>query len=189
MRERKKWKIRHVTRVHRSLLNFLWKKQEVGEWPSDLVLGIAPPSPNGFDITPDQLANELSIKVQASRKHAEYNVVVHHADIFWDILEWNDVCTRKKGSCFICDLCLQQGEKEYFSNRNEMYDSHLWKPLFDWITDNYQQDKYVCLFQYSSGTWGRVITENRLIKNRLKEHYVRSFPVRKFAGSRIFDEN
>ena len=100
------------------------------------------------------------------------DIYVSHQGECWDILIDLGAVERKSSAGYYCELC-EPDQRELFDTREELWESHCFEPLLEWVNKNLGESRWVSLFATKGTTWAE-IKEKEDIKSK---YFVHAFPV------------
>lgn len=102
------------------------------------------------------------------------DIYVSHKGECWDILIDLGAVERKSSAGYYCELC-EPDKREFFATREELWESHCFESLLEWVNKNLGESRWVYLFATKGATWAE-IKEKDYIKVNSK-YIVHTFPV------------
>ncbi|HCE68390.1 MAG: hypothetical protein A2X82_20165 [Geobacteraceae bacterium GWC2_55_20] len=100
----------------------------------------------------------------------------------FDVLEERHPVTRK----YYCGFCT---EPIYYDTRSELWIKHSFEPLLEWMNENFQPGKWLCL--YGTDEWihsVKILNESEMLQHRdnlEKYDFYCAMPVVKTKGGRV----
>lgn len=79
----------------------------------------------------------------------------------FDILTEFDLSEEKNSKGYYCGLCLT---REYYQDREIMWEKHIYELLLKWAIENIKPDKHLCIFETESkgALWAKILTTEDL---------------------------
>ena len=102
------------------------------------------------------------------------DIYVSHQGECWDILIDLGAVERKSSAGYYCELC-ELDKREFFATREELWESHCFEPLLEWVNKNLGESRWVCLFATKGATWAEIKEKNDIKVD--SKYLVHVFPV------------